>query len=166
MMVSGFPRGVSLAFGRSREVSDRRYGSAYLKRIASLLGARKLPKMRAEPQSLTREESRGALHFYTLDAEFRFKAVSRTAVNLWDRTAASLLGKNLWSEFPSGVQSDGYAHHQQAMRDRGIHRYHVFSPRFERWYFFTLCPAPDGGLMCFFRQDEQRPASSALGRTA
>lgn len=128
--------------------------------------------MPAESAIATREELRGTTHFYTLDGEFRFTSVSRTAANLWNRSVGSLLGRNIWVEFPSAAESEGYGHHLRAMRDRGIHRYRIFSPRLKRTYHFTLCPAPDDGLMCFFREateadtasGEALPLSSSLVR--
>jgi hypothetical protein len=108
----------------------------------------------------TQDPLRGTTHFYTLDEEFRFTSVSRTAASLWQRKPASLIGRNVWEEFPAAAQSEGYGHHVRAMRDREIRRYRVYSPQFQTWYHFTLCPGLPSGLMCFFREELKSESSA------
>jgi hypothetical protein len=114
----------------------------------------------SESAIATPDQLRGTTHFYTLDEEFRFTSVSRTAATLWQRKPASLIGRNLWEEFPTAAQSEGYEHHVRAMRDREIRRYRVYSPQFQRWYHFTLCPGLPSGLMCFFREEFKAESSA------
>lgn len=95
--------------------------------------------------------------FYSLDESFRFTYVSPEAAALWDWPEGLLLGQVIWDVFPTAKESPGYARHLEAMTERRMQAYDVYSPRHRRWYDFTIHPLDNGGLMCFF---EESPGST------
>lgn len=88
--------------------------------------------------------------FYSLDASFRFTYVSPEAAALWDWPEGLLLGQVIWEVFPTAKESPAYGRHLEAMTTRETQAFDVYSPRFRRWYDFTIHPLDNGGLMCFF----------------
>ena len=116
------------------------------------------------PRAPTPPELRGLVHFYTLDREFRFTVVGRSAAVLWGRDPATLIGRNLWQEFPALMATDSYAQHSSALRNQDVRRFRFFAAPYDRWYQFTLCPSVDGGLMCFFREAPPDEASASPAR--
>ncbi|WP_172965730.1 PAS domain-containing protein [Agrobacterium sp. FDAARGOS_525] len=102
--------------------------------------------------------------FYAVDGDFRFTYVNAKAEALWGRPRETLIGQNLWSEFPKAIGGEPHAQHLAAMRDRKPAQFEGFSPVLGRWMEASLYPdAASGGLACYFRDvTERRAAEAAL----
>jgi PAS domain S-box-containing protein len=102
--------------------------------------------------------------FYALDGDFRLTYVNAKAEALWGRPRDTLIGRDLWSEFPQAIGGGPHAQHLAAMRDRRPAHFDGFSPVLGRWMEASLYPDPvSGGLACYFRDvTERRAAEAAL----
>lgn len=94
--------------------------------------------------------------FYAVDSEFRFTYVNRKTEELWGRRREELIGRHLWTEFPSAVGSESYHRHLRAMADRQPVRFEAISPLLGRWVDVSLYPAAGGGLSCYFQDITHR----------
>lgn len=88
--------------------------------------------------------------FFAVDAEWRFTFVNTEAARQWGRAAESLIGRNMWEEFPGLIGSP----FEQPYRDtasRGVPTsVRSFSIQTSRWYDVRILPHT-GGLAAFFR---------------
>ncbi|MBB6165563.1 PAS domain-containing protein [Rhizobium wenxiniae] len=102
--------------------------------------------------------------FYAVDGGFRFTYVNAKAEAWWGRPRETLIGRNLWFEFPTAIGGEPHAQHLAAMRDRKPAQFEGFSPVLGRWMEASLYPdAVSGGLACYFRDvTERRAAEAAL----
>jgi PAS domain S-box-containing protein len=73
-----------------------------------------------------------------------------------------LLGKNIWSEFASAIETPVYAAYQEAMAEGTATALEFSYPAFDAWYQVHIYPAPEG-LSVFFRDvTESRRLSREL----
>jgi len=104
--------------------------------------------------------------FYTVDAEFNFTYVNKKAEELWQRKRETLIGRNLWAEFPTGVQTESYQMHQRALKENKAVRYETFSQFLGRWVDVSVYPGPHGGLSVYFRDITARKKSEEALRAS
>jgi PAS domain S-box-containing protein len=82
--------------------------------------------------------------FVALDREWRYTYVNRRAEAATGRSAASLLGKCIWEEFPRLVQTEFYEQAQRAASEQVPVRFEHSLPGAERWAEISMYPTPDG----------------------
>ena len=102
--------------------------------------------------------------FYAVDPTFRFTYVNRHAEEFFGRRRETLLGCELWAEFPHTVGSDSHGRHVVAMRARTATHFETRSAMNGRWIDVSLYPdEASGGLACYFRDiTERKEAEAAL----
>ncbi len=94
--------------------------------------------------------------FYALDREWRFTYINDAAEQIFGRRRADMLGKNVWAEFASALDTPVYDAYQQALAEGTPIEMEFFYPAFDAWYFVSAYPS-DEGLSVFFRDvTEQR----------
>lgn len=88
--------------------------------------------------------------FVSLDNHWNYTYINNQAAKMLGRSAASLLGKNIWKEFPEGVSTTFQEVYFRAMRNREyIHHIEYFEP-WNIWFENHLYPTPNG-ISVFFR---------------
>lgn len=97
--------------------------------------------------------------FYAVDDDFRFTYLNRRAEELWGRPRETLIGKNLWAEFPAAVGSATYEMHLKVMRERVPVQIETLSPVLNRWIDVSIYPNALGGVSCYFRDVSERKRS-------
>ncbi|MDP4264142.1 MAG: PAS domain-containing protein [Bacteroidota bacterium] len=93
--------------------------------------------------------------FIALDKNFRYTYANKKVGELTHRDPASLIGKNVWEEFPEAVGSETYRAFLQAMTEQ---RYICNTDYFESldlWQENHIYPSPEG-LSVFIRDISQR----------
>lgn len=109
--------------------------------------------------------------FFALDAGWNFTYMNQQAGVLLERPRDSLLGRNVWSEFPEAVGSEFHRQYQQAAESRQTSRFQAFYPPLDKWFDVSAYPIHDG-LAVYFRdvtrdrqrQEELRLIDAALSR--
>jgi PAS domain S-box-containing protein len=94
----------------------------------------------------------------TIDRNWRYTFLNRSAKQMIDRDD-TLLGKNIWEEFPWAVGGGSWAIYHRSMEERlPGHVDARFPAPDNRWLSIQSHPAPDGdGIVVFFRDvTEQR----------
>ena len=102
--------------------------------------------------------------FIALDKNFNYTYVNEKAGELIHRDPASLLGKNVWEEFPQIVGSDTYHAFIKAMTEQiYITNIDYYAP-LELWQANYIYPSPNG-LSVFIRDiSEQKKAETEVNK--
>jgi PAS domain S-box-containing protein len=81
--------------------------------------------------------------------------VNKEAGEIMNRDAEELIGNNIWTEFPEGIEQPFYTAYHQAMEEQQyIHLEEYYAP-FDLWLENHIYPSPEG-LSIFFRDITQR----------
>jgi PAS domain S-box-containing protein len=169
-----FDEELQLLTARGRRVWVRAIGMAVRDdqdRVVRVEGAfqdisdRKAAEMRARDLSerLTHTLESLTDAFFTLDPEWHFTYLNREAERLLMRDRHSLLGCNVWDEFP---QAESFEHHyRQAMEHGQTVSFEEYYPPMDRWFEVKAYPS-DEGLAVYFRDaTERRRAQERLQQT-
>ncbi|MEP6833159.1 MAG: PAS domain-containing protein [Gemmatimonas sp.] len=104
--------------------------------------------------------------FFAVDAEWRFTFVNAQAARQWDRSAQSLIGQNMWEQFPGLLGSPFERVYREAARDRTTANFKSYSTATSRWYDVRVFPT-DGGLAAFYHDaTELKIAEDELARVS
>lgn len=82
--------------------------------------------------------------YVALDAQWRYTYVNAAAAALLGRSAESLLGKHVWTEFPQPTAQPFREAYERAMATQQSCTVETWSALYGRWYESCLYPAPDG----------------------
>jgi PAS domain S-box-containing protein len=121
------------------------------------VGARKAEAELAETRHGTRQVlERITDAFYALDRDWRFAYINAAAERVFARPREEMLGKDIWTEFASALETPVYAAYQRAMGKGTSIELEFFYPAFDAWYLVNAYPS-ENGLSVFFRDvTEQR----------
>lgn len=116
------------------------------------------------------EQSRNILEsiddgFFALDENWRFTYVNQAAERLTRRTAAELLDKNFWEEFPGVAGTEFEQLHHRTMYDRVAGSVTAFYPDHDRWYAVHAYPAAQGITVYFRDVTAQLQSEESLRRS-
>jgi PAS domain S-box-containing protein len=93
--------------------------------------------------------------FVALDTNWRYTYVNKKAGEILNRIPGGLVGKNIWEEFPEGIDQPFHKAYHRAMKEqRYIHLEEYYAP-FHIWLENHVYPSPDG-LSIFFRNITER----------
>ncbi|NEX62137.1 hybrid sensor histidine kinase/response regulator [Noviherbaspirillum galbum] len=93
--------------------------------------------------------------FYGLNRDWEFTYLNRQAQQLLARTAADLLGKNVWEKYPSAVGSEIEAMFRRAVTENVTVSFTTYYADHDRWYEVHAYPSADG-LSVYFRNASER----------
>jgi diguanylate cyclase (GGDEF)-like protein/PAS domain S-box-containing protein len=93
--------------------------------------------------------------FFALDRQYRFTYLNQHAAHLLQRQRDSLLGKNVWEEFPEARDTMFFSEYQRVMDQRVAARFEAFYAPFETWFDVHAYPL-DGGLSVYFQDITDR----------
>jgi PAS domain S-box-containing protein len=93
--------------------------------------------------------------FVALDAEWRYTYVNEHAARMFGRTAESLVGKHIWTEFPEGVGQPFHLAYERAVREGKPGQVEAYYPPYDRWFENRIFPYA-GGLAIFFQDVTER----------
>ncbi|MDF2094356.1 hybrid sensor histidine kinase/response regulator [Aquibaculum arenosum] len=88
--------------------------------------------------------------FFTLDRDWRFTFINTQAERLLNRSAASLLGRNVWEEFPEAVGRSFQIAYERSIETGRTARFVDYYPGLKSWFQVNAYPSPDG-LAVYFR---------------
>ncbi len=93
--------------------------------------------------------------FVALDCNWNYTYVNQRAGELFNRDAESLIGKNIWEEFPEGIGQKFYQAYHQAIAQQRIIKLEEYYPPWKRWFENRIYPSPEG-LSIFFQDITER----------
>ncbi len=96
--------------------------------------------------------------FLVVDSEWRFTYVNAQAVAILrplDKTRESLLGRNLWQEFPALLDTEFERAHRRAAAEQVTVEMEAFYPPSGSWLVARVYPSPDG-LSIYFQDISRR----------
>jgi PAS domain S-box-containing protein len=100
--------------------------------------------------------------FFSLDRRFHVTYLNQEAERVFGRKRETLMGRNLWAEFPEAVGSSFQHEYQGVMETGQPMRFVEFYPPLQAWFEVRAFPTRSG-LSVFFRDiSEQRSADQAL----
>lgn len=94
--------------------------------------------------------------FFTVGEDWKFTYANHGTELLLDRAAESLIGKNMWEEYPGVVGSDFEAVYRNAMENRVEGRITQYYPDHKRWYELNAFPSANGVTVYFRNVTEQK----------
>jgi len=100
--------------------------------------------------------------FYTLDAQWRFNYLSRKGERLLGRPSEELLGKSIWKEFPSIVNTAFAEQIGAAVAGNQHVEFEALYAPLDKWFEVRAYPYPDGVAIYFRDVSEKRKARAQL----
>ncbi len=87
--------------------------------------------------------------FVALDENWNYTYVNDKAYENFDRPQGSLIGKNMWQEFPEGVGKPFYHAYKKAMETQQIIQIEEEFLPWGKWFENTVYPSPNGVSIYF-----------------
>jgi PAS domain S-box-containing protein len=88
--------------------------------------------------------------FVALDKDWKYTYVNQRAGQLFNRNPDSLIGKNIWSEFPEGIGQKFQTAYSQAVEQQEFIQIEEYYPPWDSWYENRIYPSKEG-LSIFFQ---------------
>ena len=102
--------------------------------------------------------------FFVVDAAWCFTFVNDAAAERWERDAASLIGRNMWTEFPRMVGSVFEPVYRRVAAEQKPIACSAFFDATQSWYELRIFPM-NGGIAASFRDTtEERSIEKELSR--
>ncbi len=89
--------------------------------------------------------------FISLDQDWNYIYLNRRAGEILRRSPESLIGKNIWKEFPEGVGQPFYIAYHRAMKERQPIQIDEYYPPMDKWFENRIYPSERG--IAVFVQD-------------
>lgn len=100
--------------------------------------------------------------FIALDNNWQYTYVNEKAGEMLDRAPQSLIGKNIWNEFPDGIDKPFYHTYMRAMETQEYQYLEEYYAPFDKWYENHIYPSADGLTVFFKDVTEIKQISHAL----
>ena len=88
--------------------------------------------------------------FYTVDKQWRFTYTNRVYEQMHNETRNSLIGKNIWEQFPNKKKLRFYNEFKKAAKENITVNFEEFDPKTRLWVCVTAYPFKNG-LAIYFR---------------
>jgi PAS domain S-box-containing protein len=93
--------------------------------------------------------------FYSLDDQWNFTYMNKTAAMIMGCDPREIVGKNLWQEFPEAVNLSIYQGYLKAFEEQQYSQVEFYYPPFEKWFMVDIYPS-HSGISTFFRDVTER----------
>jgi two-component system sensor histidine kinase UhpB len=100
--------------------------------------------------------------FLAVDKEWRYVYLNETAAKLTNRKASSLIGLNMWEEYPDDVGSDFHKALQRAMKTQEYVFLESYYAPVDAWFENHIYPSPNGLSVHFRDISEKKNAQAKL----
>ena len=87
--------------------------------------------------------------FFALDLDWRVRYVNLAAERLVSRRVGGLLGKNIWTEFPTAVGSLVDVRAREALATRQVMEFEQYFGELDLWFSIRIYPSADGVTLIF-----------------
>jgi PAS domain S-box-containing protein len=82
--------------------------------------------------------------FFALDGEWRFTYINSKAESLLQKTAAELLGRNIWEQLPDLTRTLAYNNYREALAKQTTIEFEEYYSHEAKWYQVNVYPAAEG----------------------
>lgn len=100
--------------------------------------------------------------FFALDKDWRFTYLNKQCEPLLRRSAAELLGKEIWAEFPEAVGSAFHEQYLKVVAEQAPVTFEEYYGPLDSWFEVRAYPASDGGLSVYFHNIDERAERRSL----
>ena len=100
--------------------------------------------------------------FVSLDKDWNYTFVNNKAGEIFARKPEKLIGKNIWTEFPEGIDKPFYHAYYRAMQTQQYQYLEEYYPPYEKWFENHIYPSKDGLTIFFKDVSEIKKTSLAL----
>ncbi|HUX72445.1 MAG TPA: PAS domain S-box protein [Steroidobacteraceae bacterium] len=98
--------------------------------------------------------------FFTLDRSWRFTYLNREAERVLQRSRDTLLGRNVWEEFPAAVDSNFQREYRRALSENCSVEFEEYYAPLQAWFLVRAYPTREG-LAVYFDDITKRRADEA-----
>jgi PAS domain S-box-containing protein len=102
--------------------------------------------------------------FYGLDLDWCFIYLNHKAEELSGRKREDLIGKNIWEEFPQGVDTQAYKEMHRALAQQQTIHFETFSAFLKAWVKVKVCPTRIGLAVSFQDITQQKQTEEETRR--
>jgi len=99
--------------------------------------------------------------FFAINHDWQFTYINRRAEQLLQRSRHDLIGKNIWQEFPTAVDTIFYSEYHRVIRGQISTTFDAFYEPFNTWFEVHAYPSPDG-MTAYFQDITTRKETEAL----
>ncbi|HSM80826.1 MAG TPA: PAS domain-containing protein [Nodosilinea sp.] len=100
-----------------------------------------------------------------LDADWRLTYINPRAAQIVDRSAAELIGQQVWEVFPEAIEQPFYqAFHQAVAQQQPLHIEQYYAP-YDRWFENRIYPSADGVTVYFTDITDRKTAAASRQQT-
>ena len=94
-----------------------------------------------------------------LNSDWRFTYANAAAERMLSSSAADLIGKNHWEQYPAAIGTVLETNYRRAMKERISIAFENYYEPYKRWFDLRVYPARDGGLSIYFQDATERKRS-------
>lgn len=103
--------------------------------------------------------------FVALDQDWCYTYMNKKAGQIFNRDPQSIIGKNIWEEFPEGIGQPFYHAYYNAMKEQHyVHIEEYYAP-YDLWFENHIYPSPTGVTIYFRDITEKIKTSEALKKS-
>jgi len=100
--------------------------------------------------------------FVALDTNWCYTYMNKKAGEIFDRDPKAMIGKNIWEEFPEGIDRPFYKAYYQAMREQKYIYMEEYYEPYDLWFENDIYPSPTGLSIYFKDVTEKKKTTEAL----
>jgi PAS domain S-box-containing protein len=100
--------------------------------------------------------------FVSLDNNWRYTFINKKAAEFLGKSPESLIGKNMWTEFPEGVNHSFYKVYHDALETQKTIYFEDYYEPMDKWFENRIYPSPDGLTIYFTDITEQKKSQLAV----
>ena len=101
--------------------------------------------------------------FVSIDNKWCYTYLNKKAGEIFNRDPEKLIGKNIWEEFPEGINQPFYHAYYKAMKEQEYIYLEEYYPPYDAWFENHIYPSPNG-LTIYFKDISEKKKAEILLR--